>query len=144
MWTLNSSSESLYFTLPGNKLISKFERMERDQKFNFLTKNSQNVASLPDQDFPNTVLLFESRISYPALRVTSNNNLFEMSQFFWFSLEFSIKFTKNQFFSLFLRFSLFRKFLRSDFLNFNLEIIYRGELWIAHVKAYTLLCPEIN
>ena len=79
---MNSSSESLYFTLPGNKLISKFERMERDQKFNFLTKNSKNVASLPDQDFPNTVLLFESRISYPALRVTSNNDLLKSSDLF--------------------------------------------------------------
>ena len=54
--------------------------MELDQKFNFRFKNSKNVASLPDQDFSNTVLLFESRISYPALRVTSNNNLFRDPQ----------------------------------------------------------------
>ena len=71
---MNSSSESLYFTLPGNKLISKFERMERDQKFNFLTKNFKNVASLPDQDFPDTVLLFECGCEHPALRVTKNMN----------------------------------------------------------------------
>ena len=43
--------------------------MKLDQKFNFLTKNSQNVADPPNQDFPNFVLLFEPRMSHPALRV---------------------------------------------------------------------------
>ena len=37
--------------------------MEQSQKLNFLKKNSKNVADPPDQDFPNTVLLFEPRIS---------------------------------------------------------------------------------
>ena len=47
--------------------------MELDQKCNFLIKNSKNVADPPDEDFPNTVLLFEPRMSHPALRVISEN-----------------------------------------------------------------------
>ena len=45
--------------------------MELDQKFNFLTKCYKYVADPPDQDFPNFVLLFEPRMSHPALRVTT-------------------------------------------------------------------------
>ena len=52
--------------------------MKLDQKFNFLTKVFQNVANPSDQDFLITVLLFEPRISYHALRVTSIKNLFEI------------------------------------------------------------------
>ena len=139
---MNSSCESSYLTLPENKLISKFERMELDQKFNFRFKNSKNVASLPDQDFSNTVLLFESRISYPALRVTSENNLFKIDWFFGLILKFFNQIYQK--FNFFHFFHFFVKILRSDVRDLNLKIIYRRELWIAHLKAYTLLCPEIN
>ena len=56
--------------------------MELDQKLAFLPKSSQNVASHPDQDFPDTVLLFEPRISYPALRVTRMKNYSKLNDFF--------------------------------------------------------------
>ena len=50
--------------------------MEQNEKLTFLSKNPKNVASPPDQDFPDTVLLFEPRISNPALRVTLTKKLF--------------------------------------------------------------------
>ena len=84
--------------------------MEQIQKFTFASKNSKNVASLPDQDFPDTVLLFEPRISHPALRVTLTKELFKLSDYGGFSLKFSMKFTKNQFFFFF---QIFFKNLRS-------------------------------
>ena len=56
--------------------------MEQNQKLTFRSENSQNVASPPDQDFPDTVLLFEPRISYPALRVTKSKKLFKINRFF--------------------------------------------------------------
>ena len=58
-------------TIPGNKLRSKFERMELDQKLTFSTKKYQYVASPPEAHIPDTVLLFEPRMRHPALRVTS-------------------------------------------------------------------------
>ena len=54
--------------------------MEQSQKLTFRSKNSQNVASPPDQDFPDTVLLFEPRISHPALRVTLTKKYLKLSQ----------------------------------------------------------------
>ena len=47
--------------------------MELSQKFTFSTKKYRYVANRPEADFPDTVLLFEPRISYPALRVTKIN-----------------------------------------------------------------------
>ena len=67
-----------YFTLPGNKIISTFECMEQSQKLTFWSKSYQNVASPPDEDFPDTVLLFEPRISYPALRVTPTEKNYQI------------------------------------------------------------------
>ena len=55
--------------------------MELNQIFTFLTKNYQNVASPPEEENSDTVLLFEPRISYPALRVTEINFLFRFDRF---------------------------------------------------------------
>ena len=62
--------------------------MELDQKLAFLRKRSQFVASLPDQDFPDTVLPFEARISYPSLRVTKIENYLKILDCFDFSAKF--------------------------------------------------------
>ena len=45
--------------------------MELDQKLTFQTKEYQYVASPLDADISDTVLLFEPRMSHPALRVTA-------------------------------------------------------------------------
>ena len=60
-------------------MTSKFERMELNQKLEFRPKSYKNVASPPDQDFPDTVLLFELRCAHPALRVTKNIKIIEIS-----------------------------------------------------------------
>ena len=77
-----SSKFPLHITISGNKLKSKFERMEQSQKFNFLTKLYRFVASLPDRYFPDTVLLFKPRMRHPALRVTAIRKYFENKRFF--------------------------------------------------------------
>ena len=61
---------------------------------------------------PDTVLLFEPRINYPALRVTRINFCLKIMFFLWFSYKFSMKFTKNHFFSLF---QFFRKMCKTLF-----------------------------
>ena len=43
--------------------------MEQSQKFAFARKKYYFVAGLPNRFVPNSVLLFEPRICYPALRV---------------------------------------------------------------------------
>ena len=55
---------------------------EAESKIDISPKNSQNVASPPDQDFPDTVLLFEPRISHPALRVTLTKKIFKIKRRF--------------------------------------------------------------
>ena len=47
--------------------------MELDQKLTFQTKEYQYVASPLDADISDTVLLFEPRMSHPALRVKKEN-----------------------------------------------------------------------
>ena len=56
--------------------------MELNQIFTFLTKNYQNVASPPEEENSDTVLLLEPRISYPALRVTAKEIYSKMIDFF--------------------------------------------------------------
>ena len=55
--------------------------MELDQKFTFQTKAYQYVASPPDADISDTVLLFEPRMRHPALRVTPLKKLFKINFF---------------------------------------------------------------
>ena len=115
--------------------------MELDQKSAFPSKSSKFVATLPDQDFPDTVLLFEARISHPALRVTRIQNYFKISNFFDFRLEFSMKFTKKQIFSLF---SFLLKNARSVFRNFDLDIIYRRARDLGQQIKHTSNPPKMN
>ena len=56
--------------------------MKLDQKLTFQTKEYQYVASPLDVDISDTVLLFEPRMSHPALRVTVSKNLFKNQRFF--------------------------------------------------------------
>ena len=76
--------------------------MELNQIFNFPTKNYQNVANLPEEDYPDTVLLFEPRIDYPALRVTAIVFILKMNDFFRY---FTIKIEKILKKSIFSNFS---------------------------------------
>ena len=101
---MNSSCESLYLTLPANKLIFKFERMEQSQKLTFQSNCYKNVASPPDEDFPNTVLLFEPRICYPALRVTPNEIFIQNQAIFWLQPEIFNEIHVKSIFSLFFQF----------------------------------------
>ena len=63
---------SIRKVLPENGFKSKFERM------NLILISISNpqphrcVAYLQNEDFPDTVLLFEMRCAHPALRVTEN------------------------------------------------------------------------
>ena len=61
--------------IPGNGFKSKFERMDL---ILISISNSQPhrcVAYLQNEDFPDTVLLFELGCAHPALRVTENIEL---------------------------------------------------------------------
>ena len=76
--------------------------MEQSQKFIFSMKKYQYVASRPEADFPNTVLLFEPRIRYPALRVTVRNFLFKFNRFLkQFAKKIAKKSEKIDFFKIF-------------------------------------------
>ena len=55
--------------------------MELNEFFTFSRKISQYVAKVRDQNIPDTVLLFEPRMSHPALRVTAMKYLFENGRF---------------------------------------------------------------
>ena len=90
---------------PENKLSEKSTVWSLIKNWNFNANGPKMLQTLPETICPDTVLLFESRISYPALRVTSNNDLSKIKRFVWFRLKFSIKFIKNQIFSLFSFFS---------------------------------------
>ena len=80
-WNVNSSDWLSQRACSGNEIKSKFECMELLQKLTFSTKNYRFVASLPDRVFSYLVLLFESRMRHPALRVTSINKLFQINRF---------------------------------------------------------------
>ena len=58
--------------IPGNGFKSKFERMN----LNLISVSNpwphRWNAELQNEDFPNTVLLFELGCAHPALRVTDN------------------------------------------------------------------------
>ena len=114
-----SSKFPSYITISGNKLKSKFERMEQSQKFNFLTKFYQYVASLPNEYFPDTVLLFELRMRHPALRVTANRKYFENKRFFCKIIEKNDENLKKiKFFQFFSILSLFLQNLAKLFSHF--------------------------
>ena len=99
-----SSKVPLYITISGNKLKSKFERMEQSQKLTFPTKVHQYVASLSNEYFPDTVLLFELRMRHPALRVTAIRKYFEKKGFFCRIIEKNDENLKNLIFLKFLSF----------------------------------------
>ena len=89
--------------------------MELTQKLTFSTKFYQYVASLPDADIPDTVLLFEPRMNHPALRVTRINFFFEINRFLRkFTKKMDEKLRKNNFF----KFSIFYIFLCKLFSDF--------------------------
>ena len=78
--------------------------MEQTQKFTFARKKYYFVAGLLNRFVPNSVLLLEPRICYPALRVTK---LFKINRFY---REFAIKiykFLKKYRFFIFLIFFIF-------------------------------------
>ena len=90
---------------------------------------------------PDTVLLFEPRINYPALRVTRIDFHLKINDFLRFSYKFSIKFTKNNFFSIFQFFSKnVQNFVRAK----DLAIIYRPRRYLAQNHRWNLLYPKIN
>ena len=114
----SSSQFPSYITISGNELKSKFERMEQSQKFNFLTKFYQYVASLPNEYFPDTVLLFELRMRHPALRVTAIRKYFENKRFFCRITEKNDENLKKiKFFYFFNFFTFFAKFCETFFLH---------------------------
>ena len=55
--------------------------MELNEFFTFSRKISQYVAKVRDQNIPDTVLLFEPRMRYPALRVIAKIFYLEMFDF---------------------------------------------------------------
>ena len=56
--------------------------MELNEFFIFLRKISEYVAKVRDQNIPDTVLLFEPRMSHPALRVIEISFLFRFGFLF--------------------------------------------------------------
>ena len=90
---------------------------------------------------PDTVLLFEPRINYPALRVTRIHFHLKINDFLSFSLTFSMKFIENQIFSIF---SIFSKNVQNFVTAKDLAIIYRPRRYLAQNHRWNLLYPEIK
>ena len=116
--------------------------MEQSQKFTFARKKYYFVAGLPNRFVPNSVLLLEPRICYPALRITLMKKLFKIHRSY---REFAIKidkFLKKYEFFIFLIF--FPKFLGNFTPPFALAITYRPEMSIAQIKALDEISPEMK
>ena len=120
--------------------------MELDQKLTFQTKIYQYVASPLDADISDTVLLFEPRMSHPALRVTRMKNRFSIERFLLIFLSiFHQIHEKSIFFHFFFLFSFFfsknvKKFVRI----FDLAITYRRTRDPRQINHSEKLSPEIN
>ena len=100
--------------------------MELDQKSIFQTKISQYVASPLDADISDTVLLFEPRMSHPALRVTRMKNRFSIERFLLIYLSlFNQIHEKSIFFHFFHFFQFFSKNVKKFVRIFDLAITYR-------------------
>ena len=86
--------------------------MELSQKLTFARKKYYFVASLPDRFVPNSVLLLEPRICYPALRVIAIKNLFKINGFYrQFAVKIDIFLKKYRFFTFF---HFFQKFFETS------------------------------
>ena len=119
--------------------------MEQSQKFTFARKKSHFVAGLPNRFVPNSVLLLEPRICYPALRVTSMKKLFKIDRFYREFANKIDKFLKKyRFFIFFIFFIFFSKFLSSFVRIFTLAITYRPEMSMAQIKAFNETSPEMK
>ena len=119
--------------------------MKLSQKLRFPRKKYYFVASPQDRFVSNSVLLFEPRICYLALRVTSIKNSFRINRFYReFAIKIDIFLQKYRFFIFFHFFHFFSKFFSSFFLIFTLAITYRSEMSIAQIKALNEISPEIK
>ena len=119
--------------------------MELIQKLTFSRKKYHFVASLPDRFVPNSVLLFEPRICYPALRVTSIENLFQINRFYRkFALKIDNFLQKYRFFIFFIFFIFFPNFLSTFVRIFILAGTYRPEMLIAQIKAFNEISPKMK
>ena len=119
--------------------------MELSQKLAFTPKKYYFVAGLRNRNIPNSVLLFEPRICYPALRVTSIQNLFKINQFY---RECAIKIDnflqKYRFFIFFIYFIFVPKFLSTFIRIFTLAVTYRPEMLIAQIRAFNEISTEMK
>ena len=115
--------------------------MKLNEFFTFSRKIYQYVAKVRDQNIPDTVLLFEPRMSHPALRVTATH-------FFWDAIDiianFPLNLMKSRKISIFSFFSLFSKILPVFILPFIPVITYRPKMLIAHSKAFNEISTEIK
>ena len=107
----------------------------------FNAKGSKMLQALRMTICPATVLLFEARVCYPALRVTLTTFYLAMDDLIANLLSILTKNWKNSFFS---NFSLFAEILRSVIRPFTLQIIYRIRMLIFHFKAFNKLCSEMK
>ena len=139
--TIPSSDSPSWFAFSGNKIKSKFERMELLQKLTFLPKIYQFVASPPDRVDPYSVLLFEPRMNHPALRVTAMKKLSKTNRFIRKLLTKSIKIDKNAIFHFF---HFFRKNVLTFFRIIRLAITYRRRRHLARNIRSDLKFPEIK
>ena len=94
---------------------------------------------------PDTVLLFEPRISYPALRVTEINFLFRFDRFLkQFVKKIAKKIEKIEFFKFSNFVIFFPEIFRIFFRSFDLAITYR-EFWnLAQKIRHDSLYPKIK
>ena len=102
---------------------------------------SQYVVRVPDRVFSDTVLLFESRMRHPALRVTCTKKLFKINWFFHWS---ATKIDKNWKKTIFHFFHFFRKIVVTFVRNLTLAITYRPQMSIAHLNRLNEISPKMN
>ena len=115
--------------------------MKQSQKFNFLPKVYQYVASLPDRDFSDTVLL--SSRGWDILLYESLVLIFflKLIDFYVNLRRKSIKNSKKSIFSNFQFFAFFRP---TDVRVFDLAISYKPKPDPPQIIKHTLLFPEIH